>query len=96
MRAVGTNSVKKKEEIQHSRARARKREGKEQIECGIIWIQQCPTRKIFLKFFDCFPPMINILIIFPTQYFEEMLKILISDFLNFCSSYFDPSYFQIS
>jgi hypothetical protein len=51
------------------RARAREREGKEQIECGIIWIQQCPTRKKNLKFFDCFPPMINILIIFPTQYF---------------------------
>jgi hypothetical protein len=54
---------------------------KQQIECGIIWIQNSPTRKMFLKFFDWFPHMINILIIFATQYFEEMLKILISDFL---------------
>jgi hypothetical protein len=54
MRAICPNSVKKKEESQHSRARAQDREGKEQIEeqvqSGIIWIQQCPTRKIFLNF----------------------------------------------
>jgi hypothetical protein len=57
MRAIGTNSVKKEEESQHSRARARSRERgrnklKQQIECGIIWIQNSPTRKMFLKFFD--------------------------------------------
>jgi hypothetical protein len=40
-------------------------------------------KKKNLKFFVCFPTMINILIIFPMQYFEEMLKFFISDFLFF-------------
>jgi len=68
------------------RARARERGRnrlKQQIECDIIWIQQCSTRKKNLKFFACFPTMINILIIFPMQYFEEMLKFLFLIFLFF-------------
>jgi hypothetical protein len=45
-----------KEESQHSRGRARARERrrnklKQQIECGIIWIQQCPTRNNIFEIF---------------------------------------------
>ncbi len=46
----------------------------QRIKCSIGLdevAKQCSTRKIFLEFFNCTRTMINILIIFLTQYFQR-------------------------
>ncbi len=46
----------------------------QRIKCSIGLdkvAKQCPTRKIFLNFKNCIGTMINILIIFLTQYFQR-------------------------